>query len=214
MTGVIKSRSSINLPDVSVLLLAALPSCLFYFSIPFFWNNTDAIVYLTQSLNYALPQYPPLYNGLCRTLMLLTHNGPMAIYLLILLQHMVYVTGLLYLGALFSATRSRLIFLAAMSLNLTVMIAINGVFPEGLFAGLELLFWGGFIRFLLDKEEDKRAVLIWTISLILMALTKHIGQFWYVLIFLLASGVLVWTIVIKNQAARQLGYRLVVLTTI
>jgi hypothetical protein len=211
---VIKLDSKINFSDASVLLLAALPSLVFYLFIPFFWNNTDALVYLTQSLNYALPQYPPLYNGLCRSLMLLSHNGPIAIYVLILLQQVVYVAGLLYLAMLFSATRSRLIFLAAMSLNLTVMVVVNGVFPEGLFAGLELFFWGGFIRFLLGKDDDNRVVLIWTASLILMALTKHIGQFWYVFVFLLAFVLLIAGRINKNSAAQRLGFKLATLTVV
>ncbi len=101
-----------------------------------------------------------------------------------------------------------------MGLNLTLLIAVNGVFPEGLFAGFELFFWGGLIRFLLRRDESLRVMMVWTVSLVLMVLTKHIGQFWFVYPVAISLIFFITGRFTKNKADLVTGFKLLALTLV
>lgn len=161
------------------IVLALAPSCVFYCFIPFTWNNIDAEVYFMQPLSSAFPHYPPLYNAICLAVLGVGDGSPIVVNVIVAFQHIVYSCGLLYVASVFSKIKHRIIFLLFISFNWTILTFVNGIFPEGLYAGFQLFFWGALFKFFMEEQNRFRSGIIWALSMACLAFTKNIGELYY-----------------------------------
>ncbi len=177
---------------VLTVVLLTLPSLLILFFLPFTWNFQDSCAYFDIPITYNVPHYPALYLLFCQGFLKLFQGHIAAVYCIVFIQHIIYTGGVYYLSRLFKNSTHKNIFLALMCFNINVLSLINGIFPEGLFAAFQVVFWGAMFNFMFDKPHRKWHILIACIALFCLPATKHLGILYFGIPIVIFMGAILY----------------------
>ena len=160
--------------SVAPVLVALLPTVLLLAFVPPAFNRIDAYVMLLQQYSRLIPHYPPLYPFFARAITGVFGLSDVAIYVIILLQHLVLVTGLVYVAFAFKGTTARVLVVTAIAWGGGLGLYSHGVFSEGL--AMPLLVWllGAAVRVANAAQERPRQTLLPFYGLLFLCiLTRH-----------------------------------------
>lgn len=139
---------------------------------PYQWNHTDSLVIFSNDVR-TVPHYPPLYPELIALVKKLFGHTPLALKVLVGVQHALSVLAVAYFASAFATRAGRIAASALATVGLCMFLYSHGIFTESL-AHVAILACAGAALRLLDRESPPLFnSVVFLVALALGTLARH-----------------------------------------